>query len=53
MPFFRVFPNGTLLGIAEARPRTLEDLLAVKGMGPALITKYGKAILEIVGRVPQ
>jgi DNA topoisomerase-3 len=50
-PFFRVFPNGTLQGIADARPRTEAELLAVKGMGPALISKYGKAILEIVGRV--
>ena len=36
-----------LLRIASEIPRDEETLLAVNGMGPTLVKKYGSAILQI------
>jgi DNA topoisomerase-3 len=48
IPAFRVMTNATLQGIAIARPRDERELLEVKGIGPALASKYGPALLELV-----
>ncbi|RMH19187.1 MAG: ATP-dependent DNA helicase RecQ [Acidobacteria bacterium] len=50
IPAFRIMPDRTLLGIAAARPRSEAQLLAVKGMGPTLVKKYGRPLIDIVGR---
>jgi superfamily II DNA helicase RecQ len=44
---FYVFPDATLQRIAAARPQTLEDLQAVKGVGPKKLEQYGQAVLDI------
>jgi DNA topoisomerase-3 len=41
-------PNRTLQAIAEALPRDERELLAVHGMGPTLVDKYGSQLLAIV-----
>ncbi len=51
MPAFRVFPDRTLRALAEQRPRSESELLAVSGVGPALAKKYGDKILSIVRNV--
>jgi len=43
-----VFTNSELDEIVERRPRTIADLLAIKGFGETKTAKYGAAILEIV-----
>ncbi|MCA9586755.1 MAG: DNA topoisomerase 3 [Myxococcales bacterium] len=48
VPAFRVLTDRTLQGIASARPATEDQLLGVTGMGPALLAKYGSALLSIV-----
>ena len=48
MPAFRIMNDRTLSELAEARPRNESDLLAVRGIGPAIVRKYGAAILRIV-----
>ncbi len=48
LPAFRIFPDRTLLGIAEKRPQSEAELLGVPGMGMALLDKYGRAVLAIV-----
>ncbi len=48
VPAFRVLDDRTLAGIAEARPRDEDDLLAVSGMGPKRCERYGEALLSIV-----
>ncbi len=48
IPAFRVMTNAALAGIATSRPRNERELLAVKGIGPALAAKYGAALLELV-----
>jgi hypothetical protein len=44
---FYVFPDATLERIAAARPQTLEELEAVKGIGPKKLQQYGQAVLDI------
>jgi DNA topoisomerase III len=48
VPAFRVLTDRTLQGIASSRPATEDQLLGVTGMGPALLKKYGTALLSIV-----
>lgn len=50
-PAFRVLGDATLRQIAVHKPRTLEELAAVKGIGPAKLEKYGEAILELLAAV--
>ncbi len=47
-PAFRIMSNKTLQAIAHVRPVDEDDLLAVHGVGPTLIKKYGKALLQIL-----
>ena len=44
---FRVFGNKTLEAIAAHRPRTMDALLEVPGIGPAKLKAYGDAILSL------
>jgi len=44
---FHVFSNQTLRAIVQARPATLDELLAVGGIGPVTARKYGTALLAL------
>jgi ATP-dependent DNA helicase RecQ len=48
LPAFCVFHNATLKLIANGRPTTLEQLRAIKGIGPRKLERYGPAVLAIV-----
>ena len=48
VPAYRVFSDKTLEFISSMRPRNLEELLAVPGIGPALGSSYGEDILDEV-----
>jgi superfamily II DNA helicase RecQ len=48
IPAFRVFSDNVLRNIADDRPLTEDDLLAVPGIGPSLVRRYGSEILKIV-----
>ena len=43
-----VASDRTLREIAALRPRTLDDLMAVHGIGPAKADRYGRGFLEVV-----
>lgn len=47
-PPYIVFSNDTLSRIASAQPRTLEELAAVKGVGPVKLERYGGAVLGVL-----
>jgi DNA helicase-2/ATP-dependent DNA helicase PcrA len=49
-PAYVVFNNETLAAIARARPRTRSALLALPGVGPVKVERYGTAVLELVGQ---
>jgi ATP-dependent DNA helicase RecQ len=48
VPAYVVFHNSTLEQIAERRPRTLTELAAVPGVGPAKLERYGEELLAIL-----
>ncbi|MGO4385586.1 ATP-dependent DNA helicase UvrD2 [Specibacter sp. RAF43] len=48
VPAFVVFTDATLMAIAEAAPRDLEELATLPGVGPSKLERYGDAVLEIV-----
>ena len=50
VPTFRILTDRTLIGIVHARPKDESELLDVSGIGPALLEKYGRALLSIVAR---
>jgi len=46
VPAFVIFADRTLIDMAERRPTTLEDMLAVHGVGQRKLARYGGAFLE-------
>jgi len=48
VPPFHVFGNRVLAAIAEAKPASPDELLAVPGVGPAKLDRYGEEVLEVV-----
>lgn len=48
VPAYVVATDATLAAIAERRPRSEQELLAVPGIGPARIAKYGDELLAAV-----
>jgi DNA helicase-2/ATP-dependent DNA helicase PcrA len=50
VPAFVVFDNKVLRSVAKQRPASAGELLAVAGIGPTKLERYGAAVLEIVGR---
>ena len=49
LPPYFVLLEGTLRALAIARPSNTRELLAVNGIGPSKVEKFGSAILEICG----
>ena len=48
VPAYIVFSDKTLRAMAAGRPATTEELLAVSGVGPLKLERYGEAFLEAV-----
>ena len=46
VPAYLVFHNSTLEEIASRRPRSLDELASVPGVGPAKLERYGEGVLE-------
>ena len=46
LPSYCVFPDKTLIELARRRPASDAELLAVPGVGPAKLEKYGDAFLQ-------
>ncbi len=49
VPAFHIFSNKVLDNIAALKPRTMEQLLAVSGIGPAKAASYGEILLKMTG----
>ena len=52
VPAYVVFNDKTLRTMAETRPSTAGELLAVSGVGPLKLERYGEAFLEAVSGGP-
>jgi ATP-dependent DNA helicase RecQ len=48
VPAYVVFSDRTLREMAEARPESEDDLLAVSGVGPAKLQRYGDRFLRAI-----
>jgi DNA helicase II / ATP-dependent DNA helicase PcrA len=48
LPAYCVFTDATLIAIAEARPRSMPDLIKVQGLGRTKADKYGEHVLAII-----
>ena len=49
VPVFYILTNDTLTELARRQPKSREELLAIKGIGPIKAERYGRALLEILG----
>ncbi|MGD1014993.1 MAG: DNA helicase RecQ [Roseiarcus sp.] len=47
-PAYIVFPDRSLIEMAAGRPRTLDELAAIHGVGAAKLQKYGAAFLAAI-----
>jgi ATP-dependent DNA helicase RecQ len=45
---YQVFTNQTLGSIVAAKPQTLDELRAIRGLGPKRVAKFGEDLLEMV-----
>ncbi len=50
-PAFTVAANTALEGILRARPASLEELIAVKGIGPAFCERHGESLLQALAEL--
>jgi ATP-dependent DNA helicase RecQ len=50
-PAFTVAANTALEGILRARPATLEELIEVKGIGPAFCERHGESLLQALAEL--
>jgi ATP-dependent DNA helicase RecQ len=48
VPAYVVLPDRTLWELVAAKPRTPDELLAVNGIGPVKVEKYGAAFLALL-----
>ena len=48
VPAYVIFHDSTLEAVAEARPSTHAQLLALPGVGPVKVNRYGDDLLEVV-----
>ena len=48
VPAYVVFNDRTLAALAERRPRSRGELLAVEGIGPAKLDRYGDELLGML-----
>ncbi len=49
VPAFVVLPDRTLRVVAREQPASAVDLLAVPGIGPTKVERYGPALLAVIG----
>lgn len=50
VPGYVVFPDETLRFLAATRPKTLDEMRMIKGVGPVKLQKYGELFLEELAR---
>jgi ATP-dependent DNA helicase RecQ len=48
VPAFVVFSDATRVDMARRRPRMLEELALVSGVGPKKLASYGEAFLRVL-----
>ena len=49
-PAYTVATDATLREVIRRRPRTPDDLLAIKGIGPSFVDKHAESLLELLAQ---
>ncbi len=52
VPAYVVFPDRTLIEMAEKRPRDLDEMAAISGVGARKLERYGAIFLEVIAGAP-
>lgn len=47
-PIYRILPNQVLEDVARLKPRTVEQLGTMGGVGPYTLRQYGKRVIDVV-----
>ena len=47
-PAYVIFPDRTLIEMAKVKPRTLDEMSRIHGVGEAKLQKYGAAFLAVM-----
>ena len=50
VPAYVIFHDTTLAAVAEAKPGSAQELLALPGLGPVKVARYGDALLAVVAQ---
>ncbi len=53
LPAFRILTDRALHALASTRPQDEVELLNVSGIGPSIVTKYGRELLRLVATPPK
>ncbi len=48
VPAYVIFPDRTLIEMAQARPQTLDDMARIGGVGAKKLDSYGEAFLRVI-----
>ena len=48
VPPYVIFPDRTLIEVAQTKPGSLARLAAVSGVGESKLARYGEAVIEVV-----
>ena len=48
VPAYVIFPDRTLIEMAEARPQSLDNMAGINGVGAKKLERYGSAFLEVI-----
>ncbi|HUP69069.1 MAG TPA: ATP-dependent DNA helicase UvrD2 [Acidimicrobiales bacterium] len=52
VPAYVIFHDSTLAAVAEARPSSRDELLALPGLGPVKAERYGETLLALLAAIP-
>jgi ATP-dependent DNA helicase RecQ len=52
VPAYRAGSDATLREIARRRPGTMDELAAVRGVGPWFVEQYAEQVLAVLGSLP-
>lgn len=52
VPAYVIFPDRTLVEMAERRPRDLDQMARIVGVGARKLERYGQAFLEVIAGEP-
>ncbi|RFF27059.1 MULTISPECIES: DNA helicase RecQ [unclassified Wenzhouxiangella] len=53
VPPYVIFHDATLAAIVEARPRTLEELAGISGVGEHKLARYGEAVIQMLSALEE